>query len=205
LLPILFASPPDKPIISCPNEGNTENISLFELDVSDPDDEDIFYFIDWGDNSTTGWIGPIDNGKLNVEHKWLKAGNYNIKLRTRDIVQSVSEWSDTITISIKDITKPLIDIIQPQNAFYIINREIMSLGVSVIIGRIDIELQALDEGSGIEKIELFIDDELIVTFLEEPYIYTWAKKTFSEHVVKVVAYDNSGNTANDEIVVWKFF
>jgi len=200
-----YNSPPDKPIISCPNEGNTENISLFELDVSDPDDEDIFYFIDWGDNSTTGWIGPIDNGKLNVEHKWLKAGNYNIKLRTRDIVQSVSEWSDTITISIKDITKPLIDIIQPQNAFYIINREIMSLGVSVIIGRIDIELQALDEGSGIEKIELFIDDELIVTFLEEPYIYTWAKKTFSEHVVKVVAYDNSGNTANDEIVVWKFF
>ena len=53
--------------------------------------------------------------------------------------------------------------------------------------------------------EFYIDNTLEVDDVTEPYNWTWDKISFSKHTVRVVAYDNAGNTKSAEIEVWKFF
>ena len=55
-----------------------------------------------------------------------------------------------------------------------------------------------------ENVEFYIDDVLKANITSEPYSWTWTDKTFGRHTIKVVAYDDEGNSASDEIKVWKF-
>ena len=56
------------------------------------------------------------------------------------------------------------------------------------------------------KAKLYIDDNL-VDAKDRVFGWIWDERSFirHKHVIKVVAYDNRGNSADDEIVVWKFF
>jgi hypothetical protein len=38
-----------------------------------------------------------------------------------------------------------------------------------------------------------------------PYTWTWDTSAFFRHWIKVVAYDNAGNSNEVELMVWKFF
>lgn len=42
------------------------------------------------------------------------------------------------------------------------------------------------------------------TDAESPYEWIWDERTFGTHEIKVVAYDNEGNTAVDSQEVWIF-
>ncbi|MEA2054750.1 MAG: hypothetical protein U9O96_06550 [Candidatus Thermoplasmatota archaeon] len=55
-----------------------------------------------------------------------------------------------------------------------------------------------------DKVEFYIDDVLKATDDEEPYEWLWDETVFLKHTLKAVAYDNAGNTAKDEQVVWIF-
>ena len=81
--------------------------------------------------------------------------------------------------------------------------------VIVIIGSIHIWAHASDDESEIEYCELYIDDELKVTFNQQfPRSWAWSGANaipFSIHTIKGVAYDTAGNSGSDEIIVWKFF
>ena len=53
-----------------------------------------------------------------------------------------------------------------------------------------------DDNEGINKVEFFIDDSLVLTDTESPYQYDWNTTQYednSEHIVKVISYDNSDN------------
>ena len=65
--------------------------------------------------------------------------------------------------------------------------------------------EALALQAGIEKVDFFVDSRYKATDYFEPYAWTWDEKTFFKHTIKVNVYDNAGNKASDEIVVWKFF
>jgi len=38
-----------------------------------------------------------------------------------------------------------------------------------------------------------------------PYSWTWSELAFFRYTIKVVAYDNAGNSAQASINVWRFF
>jgi hypothetical protein len=63
-------------------------------------------------------------------------------------------------------------------------------------------VQAEDD-SGIDKVEFYIDGELIVTIEEEPYEYTYSKflRTIfmKQHTFEVIAYDDDGKTSTASI------
>jgi len=63
-------------------------------------------------------------------------------------------------------------------------------------------VQAEDD-SGIDKVEFYIDGELIVTIEEEPYEYTYTKfmRTIlmKQHTLEVIAYDDEGKTSTASI------
>ena len=53
------------------------------------------------------------------------------------------------------------------------------------------------DNEGISKVEFFIDDSLVLTDSELPYHYVWNTTQYednSEHIVKVISYDNSDNS-----------
>jgi hypothetical protein len=80
----------------------------------------------------------------------------------------------------------------------------------LIIGKITIEVQAIDNQSGIERVEIYIGEELVANLTPPPdednlYKYLWKEKIKSNFIRKitVIAFDNSKNMAKDEIYVVK--
>jgi hypothetical protein len=86
-------TPPSTPQITGPSEGKPGNPYLFNMVTSDPQDQNIYYFVDWGDNTTTDWLGPYVSGtEIHVTHTWATEGNYTVKVKAKDIMDSESDW-----------------------------------------------------------------------------------------------------------------
>jgi PKD repeat protein len=92
---------PDKP--SGKKRGKVGETYGFTTKASDPDDDDVYYWFEWGDGTCTGWIGPYVSGEeLTYPHTWNEKGNYEIKVKAKDdpngdgnILDGLeSPWSD---------------------------------------------------------------------------------------------------------------
>jgi len=108
----------------------------------------------------------------------------------------------------KDSTPPILKILKPINALYIFNYKIRNYIIRkpLIIGRINITVDAKDDDSGVNRVEFYIDDELMENDTAEPYNFIWNDRTIfkHKHTIKAIAYDNEGNSASNEIIVRKF-
>lgn len=74
---------------------------------------------------------------------------------------------------------------------------------TILIGKATIKAYAKDD-SKIEKVEFYIDNDLVATFTSGPYEWKWTKTTIGRHTLKVIAYDNTGKTATDSIEIVAF-
>ena len=87
-----FNSPPEEPTISGPTSGEFGEEYTYEISAVDPDDNDLYYYIDWG-NGTIETKGPYTSGNtLKVKHTWIERGKYTIKVRSRDTYDEKSDW-----------------------------------------------------------------------------------------------------------------
>jgi len=90
---------PNKPIINGPNTGKTSETYDYSISSTNPNGDDVFYNIDWGDAINTGWIGPYSSGRyVTVNHNWSVDGTYLLKVKSKDIYDEESEWA-TLEIS----------------------------------------------------------------------------------------------------------
>ena len=113
----------------------------------------------------------------------------------------------------QDLEPPEVYIIKPEDGYLYVNIvDIVIFQIplrlilinTLIVGKIDIEVNALDNLSGIEKVEFYIDDKLKGEDKTEPYSWTWDEKvTFFPYTIKVTAYDKGGNQNSDIRTVWK--
>ncbi|KYK29969.1 hypothetical protein AYK20_09440 [Thermoplasmatales archaeon SG8-52-1] len=75
-----------------------------------------------------------------------------------------------------------------------------------LIGPTKITVNASDD-SKIDKVEFYVDNKIVNTDNEAPYEYTlkriglFKSIFFRKHIIKVIAYDDTGKTATDEIEV----
>ena len=84
----------------------------YSSSTTDPENEDIYYLFDWGDGSTSGWIGPYDSGQTGTaSHAWTVLGTYEVKVKAKDIWGAGSPWSEPITVTVSDNTPPDIPLI----------------------------------------------------------------------------------------------
>ena len=92
--------PPDKPTKpNGPLEGNVGVEYTYSTSSIDPNNENIYYFFDWGDGSDSGWIGPYVSGEIvEATHSWSEQDNYEIKTIAQDINGTKSVWSDPLPI-----------------------------------------------------------------------------------------------------------
>ena len=90
---------PYPPTIDGPVTGKVGRKYTYTLQSSDPKDDDIFYYVDWGDGKFEEWIGPYHSGEeVIVSHRWWEQGNYSIKVKVRDIYDIESGWA-TLEVS----------------------------------------------------------------------------------------------------------
>ena len=85
--------PPGKPLINGPPTGDIGETYSYTLLSIDPDEDDVYYEVDWGDGTVENWIGPYPSNEVQiVSHSWSNKGNYTIKARAKDIYGEIGEW-----------------------------------------------------------------------------------------------------------------
>jgi outer membrane protein assembly factor BamB len=76
---------PSAPIINGPSEGKKGNEYSFTFKSTDPNGDDVYYYISWNDGKDEEWIGPYSSGyELTVNHTWKNENTFTIKARARD-------------------------------------------------------------------------------------------------------------------------
>ncbi len=92
--------PPYTPDITGEINGLKNKNYKYKVFTVDPEDDDIYYYIDWGDDSNSSWLGPYKSGEeIEIEHSWDQQGSYTIRVKARDVHGAESNWA-TLKISI---------------------------------------------------------------------------------------------------------
>jgi len=103
---------------------------------------------------------------------------------------------------------PRAEIISPVEGFlYIRNNRIIPFFATIILGKIDIVVNASEPEGGIDRVEFYLYKDWQETLTETPYVWTWERGSFLQHryTIRAIAYDNDGDSHEDEIFVWRFF
>jgi len=100
---MVYGEPPNIPSVPSGPSTALQNLSYtFVSTTVDPEDSFIYYLFDWGDGTSSGYVGPYISGEEgSAYHTWTATGNYNISVKARDIWGQESDWSPSFTVSIK--------------------------------------------------------------------------------------------------------
>ncbi len=86
-------TPPNTPSITGPSQGKTGVSYSFDVSTIDTDGDDVYYYIDWGDDTNSGWIGPFTSkGEITKLHSWSMSGTHLVKVKAKDIYNTESNW-----------------------------------------------------------------------------------------------------------------
>ena len=108
ILPIALTSalitinePPNKPAKpSGQTNGKAGTLYTYSSTTTDPNGGQVYYWFDWGDNTTSGWVGPYASGAPgNASHTWTSQGSYNIQVKAKDAYDTESIWSDPLSVT----------------------------------------------------------------------------------------------------------
>ena len=92
-----------------PDEGVTGVEFSFTASTTDPEGEQIYYMFDWDDGTYSEWLGPYNSGATGEgTHSWNDAGDFDVKVKAKDVNGGESDWSPSHTITI--IEGPMLEI-----------------------------------------------------------------------------------------------
>jgi len=207
-------NPPDKPALVSPDDGSTvvsSDSATLEVEVTDPDDNqmDVFFYDDF-DDTLIGTVANVASGN-SAQILWLGLGantTYNWYAVAND--SQLETKSDTWSFNTSEAKNenPEVCILKPAKGVYLFNRKILPrfIRLTLIIGRITVIANATDD-KGIERVEFYINGKLKGNDTTEPYTYNWTwerPRLVHIFVLKVIAYDTEGATAEDSMIVRKF-
>lgn len=100
---VIHNDPPDEPMVIGPRLGKADVNYTYQIKATDPDRNQIYYEIDWGDFTGGEILGSFDSGsEVQVNHRWKNAGRYVIQVYTRDSHESRSNRTTWI-VRIQDL------------------------------------------------------------------------------------------------------
>jgi len=80
--------------------------------VNDDDSDDIYLFVDWGDDTNSSWRGPYASGEeITLAHTWNQKGTYIVKAKAMDEHEVEGDWA------IRHVIMPKNRIINPFERF----------------------------------------------------------------------------------------
>jgi hypothetical protein len=112
--------------------------------------------------------------------------------------------SMTLTNNKTDHNPPTVRIEKPRGHLYLFDKELLPLSSDrpIILGDISVTFSASDDETGIEKSDIFVDNQLKNTIEEKQYTWLWNETAVGTHTLHIKSYDNAGNEAVDEVNVW---
>ncbi len=182
-------SPPTGAITSPPGGSTVSGNTLIQVtSVDDQLIDFIEYYIDGDLVETYQCNGPSCTGSYNWDTSLYSEGEHTVQVIIVDgwnnstVLTSINVWVDNID---DDTIYPNIVIIEPASG-------------QTVNGDVLIEALAIDN-IGIEKVEFYINAELVHTDESEPeYNFIWSTDTLTddlEYIITSIAYDISGNEA----------
>jgi hypothetical protein len=98
--------PPEQPDISGPSYITAGDEYIYGFETTDPEGDDVYYFVDWGDGTYSGWIGPYYSGtEAAAHHTYAEKGTITIHAKAKDNYGAESEWSTYIPEWRNDISQ----------------------------------------------------------------------------------------------------
>ena len=77
------------------NIGKAGEVYKYKFTSTDPNGDDVYYYIEWEDGSDTGWIGSYPSGEeITLNHTWEEKGTYTIRARAKDTDNLWGAWGD---------------------------------------------------------------------------------------------------------------
>ena len=142
-------------------------------------------------NPSDGWKWQFDASKADGD------GHYQVYTIATDNAGNTQEAPTTAQADFGiDTTAPTLKIVKPEEGYlYIFDHKIMKslAGITRIIGKITIEVDAEDATTGVEEIMIKIDNETKAVLTEEPYKWVLNEKIRGSHLLTVIAKDKVGN------------
>jgi len=90
--------PPETPTLTGRQSGKNGTVYSYTFSTTDPDNDDVKYYLNWGDDywfgGAVGWIGPFKSGEtITLEKTWNEKGNYTVRVKAQDKYGAKSEWA----------------------------------------------------------------------------------------------------------------
>jgi hypothetical protein len=86
---------PFKPTINGETYGKLGTKYSYTISTTDPENHDLFYLVDWGDGTNSGWVGPYNSGSdVVLSHTWTRRGINIIKVKAKDMYDLESCWAN---------------------------------------------------------------------------------------------------------------
>jgi hypothetical protein len=113
-------TPPDSPVINGPSSGKIKETYIYDVTVSDPDEDDLILRIEinFSDGTTAcggcDGRGPWHSGEVvEFEHFWTRIGTFGITGRVKDEHGEWSEWSDPLPVTMPySYDKPILPFLE---------------------------------------------------------------------------------------------
>jgi len=98
---------PYPPILTGDEEGEVGDELSFVVTSTDPNDDDIWYLVEYGDGTDSGWIGPYASGTSGyLLHEYDAIGEYIVKATAKDTYGEQSLYGNQLTVEIKKGDEP---------------------------------------------------------------------------------------------------
>ena len=213
-LPIIISdlTPPSVHVVY-PNGGESVNGTItIKWTASDDFDDDLDIDIEYSNNSGITWhmIAPnqTNNGLYNWSLSTIPAGTKNLVriTATDNAGHSKNDTSDNVFTIYKVFPNPVVNIIKPlMGYYYLFDVQYMRFLTNncFVISDITIQVDA-QSPAGIQKVEFYIDGQLINTSykpFQGKYSWNWDERVMFYHEIKIIAYDNYGQTGESEVGV----
>ena len=164
-----------------PNQNNTISKSI-ELTEFDPENIMIFAVI-FNSEKHNGYSYPPNEKSFDAYY--VDAADATLVIKDGNLPPMVGISSPTIGY---------------RHYFGVAKKTSLS-GKTILIGRTKIIADATDDFS-IQKVEFYINGNLMETITEEPYEWTWHKLSIGKKTISVKAYDNERKTSTANLDVW---
>jgi len=97
--------PPTRPITPTgKTHGGFEQDYTYTTSSTDPNGDRVYYIWDWGDGTTSGWLGPYNSGVLcTATHRWNTTNIYYVIVKAKDTTGLESPWSTLLPVTIHPV------------------------------------------------------------------------------------------------------
>ena len=127
---VLPNNPPSIPTINGKSNGTAGDPYSYTFTSTDPEGDDISYFVKWGDGSPVDWTALQTSGVSYTDtHTWTAQGTYQIEAKAKDSYGCQSDWA-TLSVSMpknKEINTPFLNFLEQHPYLFPLLRQLLRL------------------------------------------------------------------------------